>query len=124
MTLQRSERAVQQAADFLWSHPGPGHIHTAGATSLTPTLVLYTLHALKHSQELIPLFSGVKHPHAQVARTARHGPDVRMVCVWTGQSIVFNKYKKNLREVSNEVQLLEIVSAYCFKLESFFHEKN
>lgn len=27
---QRAERAVQPAADFLRSHPGPGHIHTAG----------------------------------------------------------------------------------------------
>lgn len=50
------------------------------------------------------------------------------MCVWyvyeQGKALFSTNSKENLREVSNEVQLLEIVSAYCFKLESFFHEKN
>lgn len=44
--------------------PRPGSRPYSRATLLTPTPVLYALHTLKHSQELIPLFSRVRHPHA------------------------------------------------------------
>lgn len=60
--------------------PTQARVTSSRATLLTPTPVLYALHTLEHSQELIPLFSRVRHPHAQVARS-RHEPDVCMVCV-------------------------------------------
>lgn len=50
--------------------PKPGSHPYTRATLLTLTPVLYALHTLEHSQELIPLFSRVRHPHhVQVAKS-------------------------------------------------------
>lgn len=112
--------------------PRPGSHPYSRATLLTPTPVLYALHTLEHSQELIPLFSRVRHPHAQVARS-RHEPHVCTVCVcatvwwaWFNQKCLQTARKRLQRIVlslSHSSSKREKVRQYlqpCFSSEMCF----